>query len=423
MPPQRRGAWLDHRRLFLSPMMELRREEEPALVVHYSVVARPSSGVFLTRREQDVAPYLQLPEGLDPRFRSLARRAASGAGPEDPIRAAEAVARTLRSEYRYTLDLRGTSDERPLEDFLFRTRAGHCEFFSTAMTLLLRAQGIPARNVTGFLGGRRNRFGMDGAFYTVAQSDAHSWVEVYVDGLGWVAYDPTPAGRAEAGSSSRASASSPSWSTRAASPGRRTSSPTTSTPRSSSSARPGGRAGASGGALPAVRPGGEAQAAAALPLGRDRPRPRGRHGRRPALVAPHAGPARVPVAAARPAGPRPRRGPRRSSRASTGPSPARARPVPRAGPRPSTWPASSSSATPLPSPRAWWSAATTRPASASPRSTTPSSPASRASSGRQRSGPGSSGARPGGQTSAESPGSLFWQLARPRGLPGGGSPC
>ena len=204
MPPQRRGAWLDHRRLFLSPMMELRRQEEPALVVHYSVVARPPSGVFLTRQEQDLAPYLQLPEGLDPRFRSLARRAASGAGPEDPIRAAEAVARTLRSEYRYTLDLRGTSDERPLEDFLFRTRAGHCEFFSTAMALLLPRPGHPGPQRHGLPRGTAEPLRHGRRVYTVAQSDAHSWVEVYVDGLGWVAYDPTPAGRAEAGSSSRA---------------------------------------------------------------------------------------------------------------------------------------------------------------------------------------------------------------------------
>lgn len=200
MTSERPGAWTSYRRLFVAPTMELRREEEPTLVVHYSVESRPGSGVFFDRQEEDLAPYLQLPEGLDPRVRDLARRVVGGAGPADPIHASEEVSRFLRTEYGYTLDLRGTSDERPLEDFLFRTKRGHCEFFSTAMTVLLRAEGVPARNATGFLGGRLNRFGADGGYYTVAQSDAHSWVEVYVDGVGWVAFDPTPAAtRGESG--------------------------------------------------------------------------------------------------------------------------------------------------------------------------------------------------------------------------------
>jgi hypothetical protein len=88
------------------------------------------------------------------------------------------------------------------------------------MVAMLRSLDVPSRNVTGFLGGRLNRFGVDGAYYTVSQSDAHSWVEVYVnedldgddeldpgedrdhDGLltvGWVAFDPTPSGRGQGG--------------------------------------------------------------------------------------------------------------------------------------------------------------------------------------------------------------------------------
>jgi transglutaminase-like putative cysteine protease len=60
------------------------------------------------------------------------------------------------------------------------------------MAMLLRTVGVPTRNVTGFLGGRLNRFGVDGDYYTLSQSDAHSWVEVYVEGVGWIPFDPTP---------------------------------------------------------------------------------------------------------------------------------------------------------------------------------------------------------------------------------------
>jgi len=190
MPAQRRGPWLVHRPLYISPNLEVRRDREPMIVVHYSVEARVDGMGFLTRTEEDLSPYLQVPE-MDPRVASLAQRVTSGAG-DNHLDMARAVASYLRTDFEYSLDLRGTSNEQPLEDFLFRTRSGHCEFFSTAMAVLLRTQGVPTRNVTGFLGGRLNRFGVDGDYYTVAQSDAHSWVEVYIEGVGWVPFDPTP---------------------------------------------------------------------------------------------------------------------------------------------------------------------------------------------------------------------------------------
>jgi hypothetical protein len=72
---------------------------------------------------------------------------------------------------------------------LFVSKRGHCEFYSTAMAVMLRTQGVPTRNVNGFIGGTFNRFGR---YYAVRQGDAHSWVEVYVDGKGFVRFDPTP---------------------------------------------------------------------------------------------------------------------------------------------------------------------------------------------------------------------------------------
>jgi protein-glutamine gamma-glutamyltransferase len=73
------------------------------------------------------------------------------------------------------------------------SRTGHCEFFSTALAIMLRAVGIPARNATGFLGGELNPFGR---YYGIRQGDAHSWVEAYIDGA-YRTYDPTPASREE----------------------------------------------------------------------------------------------------------------------------------------------------------------------------------------------------------------------------------
>jgi hypothetical protein len=84
----------------------------------------------------------------------------------------------------------------PLADFLFNVKSGHCEYFSTAMVVMLRTRGVAARVVNGFLPGEYNEAA--GAF-TVRQSDAHSWVEVYFpETRSWVTFDPTPsAGRTE----------------------------------------------------------------------------------------------------------------------------------------------------------------------------------------------------------------------------------
>jgi hypothetical protein len=103
--------------------------------------------------------------------------------------------------YSYTLDFVGRSPENPIEDFLFRYRSGQCEYFASSMVLMLRSQGIPARLVTGFLGGEYNPFE---GYYIVRENNAHAWVEAYVAGLGWQIFDPTPpAGRpGEAGEGS-----------------------------------------------------------------------------------------------------------------------------------------------------------------------------------------------------------------------------
>ena len=101
---------------------------------------------------------------------------------------AKAIQRYLQENMRYTRILERGEAEFPLDDFLFENKAGHCEYFATAMAVLLRVEGIPSRIVNGFLEGEWNEHG---SFFTVRKSDAHSWVEVYFPRYGWIKFDPT----------------------------------------------------------------------------------------------------------------------------------------------------------------------------------------------------------------------------------------
>jgi Ca2+/Na+ antiporter len=130
--------------------------------------------------------YLQLPE-MDPRISALAEQIT--AKYVTPVEKASALEEYLRSHYSYTLQLTGKPGKDPLAHFLFETRAGHCEYFASAMAVMLRTLGIPSREVNGFLPGEFNSLGGD---YMVRASDAHSWVEAYFPGNGWVVFDPTP---------------------------------------------------------------------------------------------------------------------------------------------------------------------------------------------------------------------------------------
>ena len=136
------------------------------------------------------ARYLQLPERLDPRIPNLAREMIVREGARNRYDAARAIEAHLQRDFGYTLDLKAGGED-PLADFLFRVREGHCEYFSTAMTMMLRTQGIAARVINGFQMGEYNE---TADAYTVTQADAHSWVEVYFPETGsWVTFDPTPA--------------------------------------------------------------------------------------------------------------------------------------------------------------------------------------------------------------------------------------
>jgi hypothetical protein len=137
--------------------------------------------------------YLQLPK-LDPRIPELAKQITARAlTPYDKTITLETY---LRSHYAYNLNLTGKPGDDPLAHFLFETRSGHCEYFASAMAIMLRTLDIPTREVNGFLPGEYNDLGED---YIVRASDAHSWVEVYFPGSGWMTFDPTPPGAEDAG--------------------------------------------------------------------------------------------------------------------------------------------------------------------------------------------------------------------------------
>jgi hypothetical protein len=135
-----------------------------------------------------VETYLQLPSHLDPRITELAKQITRNA--KTPFDKALVIESFLRDRFTYTLTLTGLPGDDPLAHFLFETHAGHCEYFASAMAIMLRTLGVPSREVNGFLPGEYNDLGGD---YIVRASDAHSWVEVYFPGNEWQVFDPTPA--------------------------------------------------------------------------------------------------------------------------------------------------------------------------------------------------------------------------------------
>lgn len=106
---------------------------------------------------------------------------------------ARVIENHLRTRYGYTTQLLSQPVGDPIAHFLFTRREGHCEYFASAMAVMLRDIGIPSRIVTGFQSGTFNPIS---SWYLVRSSDAHAWVEAWIDGRGWVAFDPTPSGPA-----------------------------------------------------------------------------------------------------------------------------------------------------------------------------------------------------------------------------------
>ena len=130
--------------------------------------------------------YLQLPETTPERVRILARDLT--ATQPTPYDRAVAIERYLR-EFPYTLDVtRPLGDQDIADYFLFELQEGYCDYYATAMVVLARAAGMPARLVVGYASGN---YDMANARYIVTEADAHAWVEIYFPGYGWIEFEPT----------------------------------------------------------------------------------------------------------------------------------------------------------------------------------------------------------------------------------------
>lgn len=136
--------------------------------------------------EEERRILLELPV-IDARIAALGREWA--AGEIEPERVARSVEGHFHRDFGYTLELLETEVPDPLAHFLFVRKKGHCEYFASSMAVVLRTLGIPARVATGFLGGEYNPIS---GWQVVRASDAHSWVEAWIPGRGWMTFDPTP---------------------------------------------------------------------------------------------------------------------------------------------------------------------------------------------------------------------------------------
>ena len=158
----------------------------------WSDIARPTAAELRaasgTYPPEILLENLQLPP-LDARIAQLAQDITASA--KNNYDRAAAIERYLLTHFTYTLQLSRSIPQDPIAEFLFVRKAGHCEYFASSMAVMLRTLGIPARVVNGFRGMQFNDLTSQ---YVVRNRDAHSWVEVYFPGYGWVSFDPTPGG-------------------------------------------------------------------------------------------------------------------------------------------------------------------------------------------------------------------------------------
>jgi transglutaminase-like putative cysteine protease len=196
VPPRVVHAQAVARNIVHSAGLDLRYEDPDELGLVYTayVTRDPSEMDLLPTLSERRQRYLQLPKGHE-KIAELAARVKGDA--PTPIETARRVLEYLHSSrFKYSLEQPEVKNENPLDVFLFKARRGHCEYFASAMAIMLRTLEIPTRNVTGFVGGRYNPYG---GYYALRQGDAHSWVEAYIEGRGWVTFDPTPPSRSAVG--------------------------------------------------------------------------------------------------------------------------------------------------------------------------------------------------------------------------------
>ena len=176
---RRNVRYLDGQALATEPVEERER---------YDAASYPAYRLQIELPEELRQQALHLPNSGNARARALARQWAEEYASTDEIIAA-AMRLFNEQPFYYTLEAAVLGDE-PVDEFLFDTREGFCEHYASAFAYLMRAAGIPARIVTGYLGTEHNPIGN---YHIVRQSNAHAWTEVWQEGMGWVRHDPTAA--------------------------------------------------------------------------------------------------------------------------------------------------------------------------------------------------------------------------------------
>lgn len=161
-----------------------------------AVESENESAPGVTELSRDERNYYLLLPPFDIRIIMLARRLTEK---HQSVEAkARAIEEYLRTQYAYTTELPSTTVRDPLAHFLFERKKGHCEYFAGAMAVMLRSVWIPSRIATGYLGGVYNPIS---GWHAVRARDAHSWVEAWIPGRGWMTFDPTPPAPAPSGES------------------------------------------------------------------------------------------------------------------------------------------------------------------------------------------------------------------------------
>ncbi|MGO3321377.1 transglutaminase family protein [Psychrobacter faecalis] len=165
----------------------LRKDQPVTQQLRYDVLQFAPMRIDPVLSEASRRLNLALPSSGNPQARVLAQQLFAQSG-SDPVRYIQAIERWInQTNFRYTLSPPRLNTNR-IDEFLFDTKAGFCEHYSSSFTFMLRAAGIPARVVAGYQGGEPSR---NGNVWEVRQMDAHAWTEVWLEGQGWVRVDPT----------------------------------------------------------------------------------------------------------------------------------------------------------------------------------------------------------------------------------------
>ena len=165
----------------------LRKDQPVTQQLRYDVLQFAPMRIDPVLSDESRRLNLALPSSGNPQARLLAQQLFAQSD-SDPVRYIQAIERWInQTEFRYTLSPPRLTTNR-IDEFLFNTKAGFCEHYSSSFTFMLRAAGIPARVVAGYQGGEPSR---NGNVWEVRQMDAHAWTEAWLEGQGWVRVDPT----------------------------------------------------------------------------------------------------------------------------------------------------------------------------------------------------------------------------------------